>query len=154
MAQTQILTSAYITLSKVYDGADGFTISLSMPNMNILCDSDGIPFPGEIGSDGKAKCTIKVFGTRQLTVTSSQSPGPGQYSYSIDHSNTINCEPVSLSSDTFYINSIGTQPTAKVSIIVNIEGKNKVKQEVNITKMLASDVNFGVDGKFIYGTAM
>ena len=151
---TKILTSAYITLSKVYDGADGFTISLSMPNMNILCDSDGIPFPGEIGRNGKAQCTVKVFGTRQLTVTSSSSTGPGQYSYSIDHSNTINCEPVILSPDTFYIESIGAQPTAKVCIIVDIEGKNKVKQEINITKMLASDVNFGVDGKFIYGTAM
>lgn len=154
MGNTKILTSAYITLSKVFDGADGFTISLSNPTMNILCDNDGIPFPGELGPDGKATCTVKVFGTRQLNVTSSPYPGPGQYSISIDYSQTINCEPIIKTSDTIYINSIGTDSTAKAVITVDIEGKNKVKQEINIMKSLASDVPFGVDGKFIYGKNM
>ena len=78
MSKTKIIASSHITLQKVYDGSDGFTITLSNPTHTILCDSNGEPMIGELGPNGKAKCVIKVHGTKPLTVTPDH-PSKGQY---------------------------------------------------------------------------
>lgn len=150
MSKTKLITSAYITLDKIYDGSDGFTVTLSNPTHTILCDGNGIPMSGELGPNGKAKCVVKVYGTKPLTVSASK-PSKGQYAYYIRRELCENCEIVAPTPDSFYINTIGTEATGKVVIDVNIEGTKTVRQEMTFIKVINSDLNFGVDGKFIYG---
>lgn len=151
MSTTKLIASAYITLNKIYDGSDGFTVTLSNPTHTILCDSNGDPMVGEIGPNGKAKCIVKVFGTKTLTVVPHK-PSIGQYAYYIRRELCENCEVIAPTPDSFYINTVGTAPTGKVVIDVDIEGKNTVRQEMTFVKSISPDINFGVDGKFIYGT--
>lgn len=150
MSKTKIIASSHITLQKVYDGSDGFTITLSNPTHTILCDSNGEPMVGELGPNGKAKCVIKVHGTKPLTVTPDR-PSKGQYAYYIRRELCENCEVVAPTPDSFYINTVGVDPTGKVVIDVNIEGTKTVRQEMTFIKVINPDINFGIDGKFIYG---
>lgn len=147
---SKLITSAYITLENVYDGSDGFTVTLSNPTHTILCDSNGEPMVGELGPNGKAKCVVKVHGSKALTVTSS-TPSKGQYAYYIKHDLCENCQVVALTADSFYINTVGINPTGKVVIDVNIEGTKTIRQEMTFIKVISPDINFGIDGKFIYG---
>ena len=147
---TKLVTSAYITLQKLYDGSDGFSITLSNSTHTILCDSNGEPMIGELGPNGKAKCVIKVHGTKPLTVTSSR-PSKGQYAYHIRKELCENCEVIAQTPDSFYINSVGVEPTGKVVIDVDIEGTKTIRQEMTFIKIINPDINFGIDGKFIYG---
>lgn len=150
MSTTKLIASAYITLSKVYDGSDGFTVTLSNPTHTILCDSNGESMVGELGPNGKAKCVIKVHGTRPLTVTSNH-PSKGQYAYYIRRELCENCEVIASTPDSFYINTVGVEPTGKVVMDVDIEGTKTIRQEMTFIKVISSDINFGIDGKFIYG---
>lgn len=150
MSKTKIIASSHITLQKVYDGSDGFTITLSNPTHTILCDSNGEPMVGELGPNGKAKCVIKVHGTKTLTATPDR-PSKGQYAYYIRKELCENCEVIAPTPDSFYINTVGVDPTGKVVIDVNIEGTKTVRQEMTFIKVINPDINFGVDGKFIYG---
>ena len=150
MSKTKLITSAYITLDKIYDGSDGFTVTLSNPTHTILCNGDGIPMSGELGPNGKAKCVVKVYGTKPLTVLPNN-PSKGQYAYHVRRELCQNCEVIAPTPDSFYINTIGTEATGKVVIDVDIEGTKTVRQEMTFIKVINSDLNFGVDGKFIYG---
>ena len=150
MSKTKIIASSHITLQKVYDGSDGFTITLSNPTHTILCDSNGEPMVGELGPNGKAKCVIKVHGTKPLTVTPDR-PSKGQYAYYIRRELCENCEVIAPTPDSFYINTVGVDPTGKVVIDVNIEGTKTVRQEMTFIKVINPDINFSIDGKFIYG---
>ena len=150
MSKTKLITSAFITLQKVFDGSDGFTVTLSNPTHTILCDSNGEPMVGELGPNGKAKCVIKVHGSKPLTVTPDR-PSKGQYAYYIRRELCENCEVIAPTPDSFYINTVGVEPTGKVVVDVNIEGTKTVRQEMTFIKIINPDINFGVDGKFIYG---
>ena len=150
MSKTKLITSAYISLDKIYDGSDGFTVTLSNPTHTILCNGDGIPMSGELGPNGKAKCVVKVYGTKPLTVLPNN-PSKGQYAYHVRRELCQNCEVIAPTPDSFYINTIGTEATGKVVIDVNIEGTKTVRQEMTFIKVINPDINFGIDGKFVYG---
>lgn len=147
---TRLISSASITLQKIYDGNDGYTVVLSNPSHTIMCDSNGDPIPGELGANGKAKCTVKVFGKNDLQVASS-TPSKGQYAIYLKKELCVNCTVEASSSDTFYINTIGTDITGKVVVDVNIEGRSTIRQEMTFSKVISPDSGFGIDGKFIYG---
>ena len=144
-ATLKILSSAQITLTNVFDG---YTIDLSNSNHSIMCDMNGEPLPGEIGSNGKAICTVTVSQGSAFTAVNST---PGNKQYSITISEVQGCTANIKNNNTFYINTLTTSLTGKVVVSINIENKITVKKEMTFVRIL-NESDFIIDGKFIYGT--
>lgn len=144
----KILSSAQITLNKVYDGKDGFTIELSNSNHSIMCDKNGTPLAGELGSSGKAICSVSVTSNSSLTAVNT-TPGSGQYSIAI--SQVIGCTAIKKDASTFYIDTVTTGMTGKVIIAVNIENKQTINKEMSFIRLISSKNDLLTNGDFLYG---
>lgn len=60
---SELMTRRF-SVNKVYDGAQGVggvSMVLTNDSCNVLCDSEGAPLSGELGSSGKAITEVKVY---------------------------------------------------------------------------------------------
>ncbi|MGL4877895.1 beta strand repeat-containing protein [Paraclostridium dentum] len=65
-----------ISLAKLYDGNDAYTVILDNESHSIVCNSNGDAISGELGSGGKAKTKVKVYkGSTELTASNTAAAG-------------------------------------------------------------------------------
>lgn len=140
-----------MSLSKAKDGekgSDGYTINLTNPNHNIMCDKKGNPLTGELGANGKALCGINVVSNDPLTATNG-SPQIGQYSFDIFE--TVGCTAIKKDSSTFYIDTLTSGITGKVVIAINVENKFTAKREMSFVRVVNTKKDLLTNGDFLYG---
>lgn len=150
----QVLSSAQITIDKVFDGLDAYNAEISNYNYNVLCDKNNNAIIGELGPDGRAVFTTSVFSKNSLTAVDSV-PKTNQYSITID-SETSGCTANKKNANSFYIDTLTTGISGKVVIKFNIENRIFIKKEMSFNRTmldddLLEDGKFLIDGKFIFG---
>jgi hypothetical protein len=137
---------AYDTLSlfKVFEGHEAYTIVHTNPNHAVSCDSDGTPFAGELGSGGRAiNHTVVYKGATRLTAVSSETTlTPGNYKFGTT-SQTGGTFTKGVSSDSLYMRcDTMTDDTATFNFQVLVE------DEANIFtfRMILTKVKEGAEG--------
>lgn len=113
LTHTQISEIAFNLSSQGSDGSNGqdsYISCISNENQTIVCDVNGNPIPGQIGTSGIAKFSITAFkGTEALTpVTSISQLGKGKFYVTVkptSSSGTLTrVEPITGQEDKFYLN--------------------------------------------------
>lgn len=123
-----------ITIVKVTDGTNSYTVVLSNESHGISCGSNGVPNTGELGSGGKAVCDVIVYkGTTKLVgVANTQAPSVNQYNYSI--TSASNCTASRLDNDTLFINTVSGD-SGSIQIAVNVESKQTINKVMTFNKI-------------------
>lgn len=118
------------------NGTDSYTGMLTNATHSIICSSTGIPETGELGTDGRAQSDVLVYkGSRLLTaVADTVTPKAGEFNYKIK---TIKgCTATRKDNDTFFIATLATETGGSVSIEINCENVQTLKQDMTFTKVL------------------
>lgn len=138
------------------DGTDAYTALLTNANHTIICSSEGAPEPGELGEDGRAQSDVLVYkGSKLLTaVANTVQPRAGQFHYKILSS--TGCSASRKDNDTFYISNLTTRQKsagangANVTIEINCEGIQTLRQEMTITKVFhGADGTDGASAQYV-----
>ena len=138
------------------DGTDAYTALLTNANHTIICSSEGAPEPGELGEDGRAQSDVLVYkGSKLLTaVANTVQPRAGQFHYKILSS--TGCSATRKDNDTFYISNLTTRQKsagangASVTIEINCEGIQTLRQEMTITKVFhGADGTDGASAQYV-----
>lgn len=138
------------------DGTDAYTALLTNANHTIICSSEGAPEPGELGEDGRAQSDVLVYkGSKLLTaVANTVQPRAGQFHYKILSS--TGCSASRKDNDTFYISNLTTRQKsagangASVTIEINCEGIQTLRQEMTITKVFhGADGTDGASAQYV-----
>ena len=138
------------------DGTDAYTALLTNANHTIICSSEGAPEPGELGEDGRAQSDVLVYkGSKLLTaVANTVQPRAGQFHYKILSS--TGCSAARKDNDTFYISNLTTRQKsagangANVTIEINCEGIQTLRQEMTITKVFhGADGTDGASAQYV-----
>ena len=138
------------------DGTDAYTALLTNANHTIICSSEGAPEPGELGEDGRAQSDVLVYkGSKLLTaVANTVQPRAGQFHYKILSS--TGCSATRKDNDTFYISNLTTKKRstgnngASVTIEINCEGIQTLRQEMTITKVFhGADGTDGASAQYV-----
>ena len=138
------------------DGTDAYTALLTNANHTIICSSEGAPEPGELGEDGRAQSDVLVYkGSKLLTaVADTVTPRAGQFHYKIV--NPVGCSATRKDNDTFYISNLTTRQKsagangASVTIEINCEGIQTLRQEMTITKVFhGADGTDGASAQYV-----
>lgn len=138
------------------DGTDAYTALLTNANHTIICSSEGAPEPGELGEDGRAQSDVLVYkGSKLLTaVADTVTPRAGQFHYKIV--NPVGCSAARKDDDTFYISNLTTKKRstgnngASVTIEINCEGIQTLRQEMTITKVFhGADGTDGASAQYV-----
>ena len=138
------------------DGTDAYTALLTNANHTIICSSEGAPETGELGEDGRAQSDVLVYkGSKLLTaVADTVTPKAGQFHYKIV--NPVGCSAARKDNDTFYISNLTTKKRsagnngASVTIEINCEGVQTLRQEMTITKVFhGADGTDGVNAQYV-----
>lgn len=138
------------------DGTDAYTALLTNANHTIICSSEGAPETGELGEDGRAQSDILVYkGSKLLTaVADTVTPKAGQFHYKIV--NPVGCSAARKDNDTFYISNLTTKKRsagnngASVTIEINCEGVQTLRQEMTITKVFhGADGTDGANAQYV-----
>lgn len=138
------------------DGTDAYTALLTNANHTIICSSEGAPEPGELGEDGRAQSDVLVYkGSKLLTaVADTVTPRAGQFHYKIV--NPVGCSAARKDNDTFYISNLTTKKRstgnngASVTIEINCEGIQTLRQEMTITKVFhGADGTDGASAQYV-----
>lgn len=120
-----------ITVVKVREGSDAYTVILTNEAHVVACNADGTPVTGELGASGKAISDVVVYrGATPLTPTTNSSPSAGYFYFSRSDSG---CTSVKADSDTFYLSALSAD-SGKVSVTVNCEGQASITKEFTFTK--------------------
>ena len=138
------------------DGTDAYTALLTNANHTIICSSEGAPETGELGEDGRAQSDVLVYkGSKLLTaVADTVTPKVGQFHYKIV--NPVGCSAARKDNDTFYISNLTTKKRsagnngASVTIEINCEGVQTLRQEMTITKVFhGADGTDGASAQYV-----
>lgn len=138
------------------DGTDAYTALLTNANHTIICSSEGAPETGELGEDGRAQSDVLVYkGSKLLTaVADTVTPKAGQFHYKIV--NPVGCSAARKDNDTFYISNLTTKKRsagnngASVTIEINCEGVQTLRQEMTITKVFhGADGTNGANAQYV-----
>ena len=138
------------------DGTDAYTALLTNANHTIICSSEGAPETGELGEDGRAQSDVLVYkGSKLLTaVADTVTPRAGQFHYKIV--NPVGCSATRKDNDTFYISNLTTRQKsagangASVTIEINCEGIQTLRQEMTITKVFhGADGTDGASAQYV-----
>lgn len=138
------------------DGTDAYTALLTNANHTIICSSEGAPETGELGEDGRAQSDVLVYkGSKLLTaVADTVTPKAGQFHYKIV--NPVGCSAARKDNDTFYISNLTTKKRsagnngASVTIEINCEGVQTLRQEMTITKVFhGADGTDGANAQYV-----
>lgn len=138
------------------DGTDAYTALLTNANHTIICSSEGAPETGELGEDGRAQSDVLVYkGSKLLTaVADTVTPRAGQFHYKIV--NPVGCSASRKDNDTFYISNLTTKKRstgnngASVTIEINCEGIQTLRQEMTITKVFhGADGTDGASAQYV-----
>ena len=138
------------------DGTDAYTALLTNANHTIICSSEGAPETGELGEDGRAQSDVLVYkGSKLLTaVADTVTPKTGQFHYKIV--NPVGCSAARKDNDTFYISNLTTKKRsagnngASVTIEINCEGVQTLRQEMTITKVFhGADGTDGANAQYV-----
>ena len=138
------------------DGTDAYTALLTNANHTIICSSEGAPETGELGEDGRAQSDVLVYkGSKLLTaVADTVTPRAGQFHYKIV--NPVGCSAARKDDDTFYISNLTTKKRstgnngASVTIEINCEGIQTLRQEMTITKVFhGADGTDGASAQYV-----
>ena len=138
------------------DGTDAYTALLTNANHTIICSSEGAPETGELGEDGRAQSDVLVYkGSKLLTaVADTVTPKVGQFHYKIV--NPVGCSAARKDNDTFYISNLTTKKRsagnngASVTIEINCEGVQTLRQKMTITKVFhGADGTDGASAQYV-----
>ena len=134
-AHTQVSEMDFSLTVQGDDGVDSYTAMLTNATHSIICSSNGTPEAGEIGSGSRASSDIIVYkGAKLLTaVADTATPGTGQFKYVIK--NSVGCTATRTDNDTFHISALTSATAGKVTIEINCEGVQTLRQEMTFTKV-------------------
>lgn len=113
------LISKSTTVHGILNGVSGYTLSMSKSSYQILCDSEGSPIAGELGSTGNAVSKITVIkGDSYLTPVSSI---PGKNEFMLEVGTGVGCTGgLDTDNQTVYIETVTTD-TGYLPIAIYLE---------------------------------
>ena len=124
-----------ITIGKVVDGSDTYTMMLSNQAHGVACDENGVPKTGELWEKndlvGRAKCEVSVWkGSTKLTYNTD---------YTLSFGDCINF--IQQNNNIFYVRKISKE-NEKVSwngedITITVTGINKYKDKLSLSQIMS-----------------
>ena len=122
-----------ITVTKMYDGTDTYSVILTNESHSISCNKDGVPLDGELA---KALTSVKVFrGTTELTASNTAAANK----FVISKGTLTGCTAnyvVTNSVNTGVVIASMTADTGTVPISINIDnGKANVTKTFSVAKV-------------------
>lgn len=135
----QVLTDE-MTIVKLGDGADSYTVLLTNESHTVACDANGTPLSGELNSSKSSTSALVYKGTTQLTMSSN--PGVGNYSISIQQ--TTGCTAAIVGS-AVNVTAMSSD-SAQVNITINCEGKQTYTKVMSLSK--SKNGSNGSDGAY------